>query len=351
MYAKEFEDLLKEYLTDGIITSKERQVLLKKAQQLGYNVDEVDLYIDAQQQKCDQTAEAAAAKKRGKTCPRCGASVQSMQLTCPECGFEFNNKEANASARELMKLLSECSDTEKQVSIIENYPIPNTRENLIEFISSCMGRCRISLSELSSSDKAEICMAWRRLSQQVVIKAQLMLKDDPEVMKQVKKLEKLASKKIRVYGFGFFVLIWLSVCLLCFLPTIGSSIKEAIKDSTKAESLSKDQIIQQKITDVSKLVKDDDLDGADEYLTNLTLPDSMRFYYIDLSSAYQVVISAYLKDKDYDSAESLAMIFKGKLDNDLSWKDTSIYKTLKAKYKAIGRDFSALKSAYDDDEE
>lgn len=62
MYAKEFEDLLKEYLTDGIITSKERQVLLKKALQLGYNVDEVDLYIDAQQQKCDQTAEAAAAK-------------------------------------------------------------------------------------------------------------------------------------------------------------------------------------------------------------------------------------------------------------------------------------------------
>ena len=29
----------------------------------------------------------------------------------------------------------------------------------------------------------------------------------------------------------------------------------------------------------------------------------------------------------------------------------SIYKTLKAKYKAIGRDFSPLKSAYDDDEE
>ena len=78
MYAKEFEDLLKEYLTDGIITSKERQVLLKKALQLGYNVDEVDLYIDAQQQKCDQTAEAAAAKKRGKTCPFCGGTVPQL---------------------------------------------------------------------------------------------------------------------------------------------------------------------------------------------------------------------------------------------------------------------------------
>lgn len=105
MYAKEFEDLLNEYLTDGIITSKERQVLLKKAQELGYDVDEVDLYIDAQQQKSDQAVEAAAAKKRGKVCPRCGASIQSMQLTCPECGYEFNNKQSNSSAQKLMEKL------------------------------------------------------------------------------------------------------------------------------------------------------------------------------------------------------------------------------------------------------
>lgn len=86
MYAKEFEDLLNEYLTDGIITSKERQVLLKKAQELGYDVDEVDLYIDAQQQKCDQAVEAAAAKKRGKTCPFCGAPVPQLVDKCPHCG-------------------------------------------------------------------------------------------------------------------------------------------------------------------------------------------------------------------------------------------------------------------------
>lgn len=354
MYAKEFEDLLKEYLTDGIITSKERQVLLKKAQQLGYNVDEVDLYIDAQQQKCDQAVESAAAKKRGKTCPRCGASVQSMQLTCPECGFEFNNKEANASARELMKLLNSAKDDEDKIEIISNYPIPNTKENLAEFVALCIGNCQISFTDLFGGlfeDKADICIAWRKLSQQVVTKANLMLKNDPTIMEQVKKLEKISSKKIHLHG----TLLQI-VCFLLFMGiiSIGSALSGDSKvdksDSISVENMTKDQIIQKKISDVSELVKDDDLAGADEYLTNLTLPDSMSYQYRELNPAYQSVINAYLKDKNYESAESLALIFKGKIDNDLDWRDTPIYKILKAKYKATGRDFSALKSEYDYEE-
>lgn len=355
MYAKEFEDLLKEYLTDGIITSKERQVLLKKALQLGYNVDEVDLYIDAQQQKCDQAVESAAAKKRGKTCPRCGASVQSMQLTCPECGFEFNNKEANASARELMKLLNSAKDNEKKIEIISNYPIPNTRENLAEFVALCIGNCQISFTDLFGEflgvDKADICIAWRKLSQQVVTKANLMLKDDPSIMEQVKKLEKISSKKIPLHG----TLLWI-VCILLFvgITSIGSTLsgdsKENESDTTVVENMTRDQIIQKKLSDVSELVKDNDLAGADEYLTNLTLPDSMSYQYRELNPAYQSVINAYLKDNNFESAESLALIFKGKIDSDLEWRDTPIYKILKAKYKAIGRDFSALKSEYDYEE-
>lgn len=48
MIPKELDDLIQEYLTDGIITPKERKVLLNKAASLGLNVDEIDLYIDAQ---------------------------------------------------------------------------------------------------------------------------------------------------------------------------------------------------------------------------------------------------------------------------------------------------------------
>lgn len=211
MYSEEFENLLKEYLTDGIITTKERQVLLKKAQQLGYDVDEVDLYIDAQQQKCDQAVEAAAAKKRGKVCPRCGASIQSMQLTCPECGFEFNGQEANKTAAGLLEELSRIDkekvrhdrehkgfwddsyydDDEKKTQIIATWPIPNKKEDLIEFI----GICKANLEAIGKYDNEQLHKAWKGKSQQVIMKCKLMMKDDPEVLAYVDELDKKVNKK------------------------------------------------------------------------------------------------------------------------------------------------------------
>lgn len=206
MYAKEFEDLLKEYLTDGIITSKERQVLLKKAQQLGYDVDEVDLYIDAQQQKSDQAVEVAASKKRGKVCPQCGASLQSMQLTCPECGFEFQGEKANKTASALVEKLAEIDrqqikhdkehkgffDTavfdgdEIKANTIANWPIPNKKEDLVEFIGICKSNIDMG---------GDLCYAWEGKAQQIIMKCKLLLKDDPEIMAYVNELDKQVNKK------------------------------------------------------------------------------------------------------------------------------------------------------------
>lgn len=204
MYSEEFENLLKEYLTDGIITTKERQVLLKKAQQLGYDVDEVDLYIDAQQQKCDQAVETAAAKKRGKVCPRCGASVQSMQLTCPECGFEFNKKEAVSSAQKLMEKLEEI-DQKKSASIfsavylgkktngqlkaqiVRAFPIPNSKEDIIEFATMCLGNIN---GGIMGSDDADLYRAWKSKSKQVATKIRYMIKDDADALALADELDK-----------------------------------------------------------------------------------------------------------------------------------------------------------------
>ncbi len=200
MYAKEFEDLLNEYLTDGIITSKERQVLLKKAQELGYDVDEVDLYIDAQQQKSDQAVEAAAAKKRGKVCPRCGASIQSMQLTCPECGYEFNNKQSNSSAQKLMEKLESFNDetdsvkslmsgnsvADKKAQVIQMFPIPNTKEDLIEFATFCLGN-------IKGEQDYYFINVWKGKAKQVSVKIRYLMKDDLEAMALADELDKAAE--------------------------------------------------------------------------------------------------------------------------------------------------------------
>ena len=51
---EEIEALIQQYLTDGVLTDKERQVILRKAEGMGLDRDEIDLYIDAEVQKIDQ---------------------------------------------------------------------------------------------------------------------------------------------------------------------------------------------------------------------------------------------------------------------------------------------------------
>lgn len=104
---QELDDLIQEYLTDGIISAKERQVLLNKAMSLGLNVDEVDLYIDAQQQKADQAVAAAMNKRRGKTCPYCGSSIPELTDKCPNCGGNIT-PEASEELEEIFEELEEA---------------------------------------------------------------------------------------------------------------------------------------------------------------------------------------------------------------------------------------------------
>lgn len=124
---QELDDLIKEYLTDGIISTKERQVLLNKAQALGLNVDEVDLYIDAQQQKADQAVAAAMNKRRGKTCPYCGSSVPELTDKCPNCGSNIT-PEASEELEEIIEHLESAlvnfksgEDVDKSKAEVERY--------------------------------------------------------------------------------------------------------------------------------------------------------------------------------------------------------------------------------------
>lgn len=104
---QELDDLIKEYLTDGIISAKERQVLLNKAQALGLNVDEVDLYIDAQQQKADQTVAAVMNQRKGNTCPYCRAPIPLLADKCPSCG-QFITPESSKDLEEIFNHLEDA---------------------------------------------------------------------------------------------------------------------------------------------------------------------------------------------------------------------------------------------------
>ena len=124
---EELEALFKEYLTDGALTDKERQVILKKAVAMGLDRDEIDLYLDAQVQKINQATDTAVRRQKGKQCPHCGAYVSQMTDKCPGCG-QYITPEATKELEEILDKLEDAlvsmkswKDFDKNKAIVERY--------------------------------------------------------------------------------------------------------------------------------------------------------------------------------------------------------------------------------------
>lgn len=353
MVPKELDELIKEYLTDGIITSKERQVLLKKAQQMGLDVDEIDLYIDAQQQKVDQAAEATKRKARGKSCPFCGAVIPLLADKCPECGKNITP--------EASKELEEIFD--------------NLENALVEFKSG----------KDIGKNKANV--------ERYVRKARTYYENNPKVQKLLAEIEEEKEnavnearnqavfsmlKKAAPYFICMgiiFLMITVPFYLIPSPSNVISKVQSALEDGdiVKAQSYCADYvkdhddsdaadqimgafdaIISYQSSQVSAYVNEGDLNSASKYLSEM--PICLSGYFIaptivkKYDHMYFSVINEYIKKGELDSAESLALTYRSKIDDDMSWLDSSCYKTLKSTFKKEGRDFSTLKSKYDSDD-
>lgn len=131
-------------------------------------------------------------------CPHCGDVVSSFTAICPSCGYEFREANVSSTVRSFTNMLSNTSDSEQKISIIRNYPIPNTKEDIFEFML-------LASSNISGiSDKA-LLDAWQVKIEQAYKKAHLIIKDQKDLdqidqiheqsLEQMKKEKRLQSAK------------------------------------------------------------------------------------------------------------------------------------------------------------
>lgn len=231
MYNEQLESLIELALADGELTEKEKQVLFKKAQELGIDLDEFEMVLDAEFYKKKQALQKEkpatisvppAAPKSNKygdvrKCPACGAMVSSFVAKCPDCNYEFTNIEANVSFTKLMNMLEEVETQRKEDSvlgnftksifgkkiglsfdaindrkkqIIKNYPIPTTKEDILEFLSMAIPNAK-KQGNFFTRDNPEYALhnefvpVWKSKCEQIMIKAKLSLKDDAEVIEMI----------------------------------------------------------------------------------------------------------------------------------------------------------------------
>ena len=212
----EIKELIKLATADGIVSEKERSVIMRKATTLGEDIDEVELILNGelalknQLQKTEhQSPPPIQSNKEGnlKKCPSCGAPVPSLALFCTECGNEFRNTEATISISEFFKQVKSAMPNDRAM-IISNFPIPNNKEDLVEFITMAVGNCRemSSIEQMTYFEKKGLITqswkpelqvrlneinAWRGKAENAIMKAKILFSDNTALLEHLKKPEDL----------------------------------------------------------------------------------------------------------------------------------------------------------------
>ncbi len=201
MYNEQLEQLIDAALADGVLTEKEKQILFKKAQAMGVDLDEFEMVLDARLVKLKKAEEEKAATSAPKSdkygdvkkCPACGAIVQSFQVVCPECGYAFENVDANISSQKLAdtidKLIKQGAETDRIKKSIMNFPIPNSKADLIEFLTSLN-------SKISDEDYGS---AYNIKFNECLSKAKLLFPNDSLVQRLINEMEKKEEERKREY--------------------------------------------------------------------------------------------------------------------------------------------------------
>ena len=160
-----------------------------------------------------------------KKCPSCGQPIESFQGRCPGCGHELSAGEVANSFKEFVKkwekLEREDADKEVMVAAIDTFPIPNNREDLLEFSIYVRARLNdfiLNATHVSDSGggydpstptkKNKITYAWVNKMEQLYLKAQVVLVNDQASLssitsfyndiKQARKTNKTAIKKYKI---------------------------------------------------------------------------------------------------------------------------------------------------------
>lgn len=205
-------------------------------------------------------------------CPNCGEVLNSFVTNCPACGYELRDSKNSSAVEELSRKLEEIEQNrdrtkvstkilgafnlsdgltktdEQKISLIRNFPIPNTKEDLYEFLILSKSNIEIDLYENTQIKSARLAIsdAWKAKFEQSYQKAKLLLKNDDRMVeidkmyKEINNSINKAKRKIWVtlgVVFGVLVVIYALIFGIIGL-TGGFSSDKSKNNNTNSESVS-----------------------------------------------------------------------------------------------------------------
>lgn len=228
-FSKDLEELIEASLADGVLTEKKRMVLHKKAKMEGVDSEELDIILDGrlakkkQQENLSRTTSTQSSKIGNVLkCPSCGAPYIPGQGQCPECGHVFQNLDARKSsvlfAEGLAKANEKTNMWKRQLtgkdpaaSFIRTFPIPSTKDDLIDFLTFLDSQRRSS-----SDENLTLQAAYNSKFKECVKRAKILFPQDSQMQQIIKNLDTFymtAAKKLFV-GYGVVLVVIIIICWL-----------------------------------------------------------------------------------------------------------------------------------------
>ncbi len=271
---KEIEKMIRFATEDGSITDKEREIIMRKAQEMGADIDEVEIMLENELAKHYKIVEAPKSiekrpKEKIRKCPRCGAVVTDSSLSCPECGYSFSEQSAaSEDAQKQIESLKEqllqvndrvkfAFDTNakkeaelKKKTIISTFVLPKTKEGLIQFLEFSYSNY---IGEDSSSGLKDI---WKGKFLQAYNSLKALGEKDPEINNilnvysdeyNTEKDSRLKERKIAAYPWGKIG------CLSFFVIMIIAGLLQNLIDQNKDKPI---------LNEINELILKEDFDKA-----------------------------------------------------------------------------------------
>ena len=135
-------------------------------------------------------------------CPNCGEVLSSFLANCPACGFEIRGVSNSVAVQEFAYKLAATELLQEKIVIIMNFPIPNTKEDIVEFLILASTNCE-------NAQGVDLIDAWMAKLSQCMQKAKMIVVDDglrriqdyySEAMKKAKRHRRTLKLKSLVRG-------------------------------------------------------------------------------------------------------------------------------------------------------
>ncbi len=155
-------------------------------------------------------------------CPNCGELISFDDVKCPSCGYEIRDREVNASVQSLFDKVLATDDLDKKIELIKTFPIPNTREDILEFM--LLAKSNFDAKYYATNKNIDsVSSAWLSKIDQCYAKAKILLRDkrDLDTVEEIysgihKGTKNIQRNKLLMIIGGFVAIIASVVCIVTF---------------------------------------------------------------------------------------------------------------------------------------